>query len=233
MDRAATHEHDAVTFLALTVTPDHSRIVVSADQGLSPTKARDTLPTGAAWVSAGSGAAPVAPAELRGKILRKGELVIAGLGAFGVLAIAADTLEAAGADTLDKALDVNIGFAGIPPSVLFLMGYSARLDRLAAFMLAAPLYQPAEVPPGHTLHPGPCEDLDDYDRLCELWGPAAHGEGVEAFHERVAANVRQAWRERRLREPAAFGGHLQTLTLTEAGMVEREAAGFWNGTGLQ
>lgn len=50
MDRAATHEHDAVTFLALTVTPDHSRIVVSADQGLAPTKARDTLPTGDADV---------------------------------------------------------------------------------------------------------------------------------------------------------------------------------------
>lgn len=179
------------------------------------------------------GAAPVTPAELRGKILRKDQLIVAGLGAFGVLAIAADTLEAAGADTLDKALDVPLDFSTIPPSILFLMGYSTRLDRLAAFMLSAPLYQPVEVPAGHTLHPGPCDELDDYDAIFDAWTPAAHGEATEAFHLAVAANVRRAWRERRLREPAAFGGDLQTLTLTATGFAERAAAGFWTATGLQ
>ncbi len=222
-----------MTFLALSIPPSYSQIVVSQDQGLAPMQARDTMPTGDAWVSPGKGAAPVAPAELRGKILRRGDLVIAGLGAFGVLAIAADTIEAADADSIDKALGIGFDFSGIPPSVLFMLGYSARLGRLAAFMLSAPLYVPAEVPPGHCLHPGPCEDLPSYDAIHDLWTPAAHGEGAEAFHELVAANVRTAWRERRLREPAAFGGDLQTLTLTADGIVEREAAGFWDVAGLQ
>ncbi|MGE3771490.1 MAG: hypothetical protein AB7I32_01085 [Gammaproteobacteria bacterium] len=220
-----------MTFLALTVTPDRSKIVISQDQGIAPTKAHDTLPTADPYVAPGLGAAPVTPAELRGKILRKGSLVLAGLGAFGVLAIAADTIEAAGADTLDRALDIDFDFSTIPPSVLFLMGYSERLDRVAALMLSAPEYRPVEVPPGHTLHPVPCEDLPSYDRIYDLWTPAAHGEAVEAFHLAVAANVWQGWRERRLREPAAFGGALQTLTLTADGIVEREAAGFWQSGG--
>ena len=222
-----------MTFLAVSIPPSYAQIVVSAEMGLAPTKARDTLPSGEAWCRAGMGAAPVMPAELRGKILRKGSLVIAGLGAFGVLAIAADTLEAAGADTLDKALGVPLDFTGIPPSVLFLMGRSARLGRLAAYMLAAPLYQAAELACGHTLHPPPCEDMDDYDAIFDAWTPAAYGEGTEAFHVAVATNVRQAWRERRLREPAAFGGDLQALALTASGITEREAAGFWSATGLQ
>lgn len=217
-----------MTFLALTVTPDRSQIVVTSDQGLAPTKARDTLPTGDGWVPAGQGAAPLRPARLVGKIMSKGGIVLAGLGALAVLVRAAQAIEAAGVDTLDAALDVRFDFADIPPSVLFLMGYSARLGRLAAFMVAAPLYQSVEVPAGHTLHPGPCEDLDDYDAIYDAWAPAARGDGAEAFHVAVAANVRRAWRERRLREPAAFGGDLQTLTLTEAGMVEREAKSFWS-----
>lgn len=100
------------------------------------------------------------------------------------------------------------------------MGHSERLGRLAAYMLAAPLYQPVEVPAGHCMHPPPCGDLPDYDRLCDLWEPAAYGERVEAFHVAVAVNVRRAWRERRLREPAAFGGDLQALTLTASGITQ-------------
>lgn len=217
-----------MTFLALTIPPDHSQIVVSADQGLAPTRARDDIPSGDPYTAPGLGAAPVPPARLVGKVLRKGDLVLAGLGAYGVLVRGVEAIERAGVEDIDKAIDINFDFTEIPPSVLFLLGRSARLGRLAAFMATAPDYQFAELLCGHTLHPTPCTDLDDYDRIFDIWASAAHGEATEAFHMAVATNVRRAWLERRLREPAAFGGDLQMLTLSDEGIVEREAAGFWH-----
>jgi len=221
-----------VTFLALTVTPDRSKIVVSQDQGLAPTRARDTMPHGEAYTAPGRGAAPVPPAQLVGKVMRTGGVVLAGLGAYGALAGMAELLRDHAVDDLDAALDLNLrghlDAFNVPPSIVFLAGRSERLGRLAAFMLSAPLYEPVELACGHTLHPPPCEDLDSYDHIHDLWTPAAHGEGTEAFHVAEATNVRTAWLERRLREPVTFGGDLQVLTLTAEGVVEREAPGFWS-----
>lgn len=74
---------------------------------------------------------------------------------------------------------------------------------------------------GRALHSGPATaDAAAPDEFAPEWQPAALGHGALPFHRASGANGARAWRAGRDPGAMVVGGFLQSVTGTEAGVMD-------------
>lgn len=175
------------------------------------------------------GPAPVAPDMLATKATQLGDLVVAGLGSFGMFAAMLGALRAADVATVDDAVEFMCGpWRPAAPDLevahVILAGYSASQGVCCAWSCSSPGFVPELVDVGHLLHPVPYPGDPEHEGVRQRWEPAVRGDDVLGFHRDVAANVARAWQARRMRHEWSLGGDLVTFRVTAEGIDRKTMA---------
>ena len=116
------------------------------------------------------------------------------------------------------------------PAMIYHVGLDKSADRMTGYLYnAAESYQSTRLEAGHAMMPLPSPDHEDYDELARCWTAAAHGEGAEEFHVRMAKNQYDSFWRGRYKHGSGIGGQLHTARIDRDGIrvwVSHEFPGY-------
>jgi hypothetical protein len=99
------------------------------------------------------------------------------------------------------------------------LGWSTVRERMIGYAYdSATDFRPALIRQGHTIHPMPSDDDAEWERIANLWTPAAQGQLVEEFHVKVAQAQHRTFKRGMYRQGAVVGGQVHTARIDRNGI---------------